>query len=48
VDQSGSTLIVASAIDNMVKGAAGQAAQNMNIVFGFEESAGLAAIPALF
>ncbi|MDR2447688.1 MAG: N-acetyl-gamma-glutamyl-phosphate reductase [Treponema sp.] len=48
VDQSGSTLIVASAIDNMVKGAAGQAVQNMNIIFGFEESAGLTAIPALF
>ncbi|MDR0706417.1 MAG: N-acetyl-gamma-glutamyl-phosphate reductase [Treponema sp.] len=48
VDQSGSTLIIASAIDNMVKGAAGQAVQNMNIIFGFEENAGLAAIPALF
>ncbi|MDR2792671.1 MAG: N-acetyl-gamma-glutamyl-phosphate reductase [Treponema sp.] len=48
LDQTGSTLIIASAIDNMVKGAAGQAVQNMNIIFGFEESAGLTAIPALF
>ncbi|MDR0556589.1 MAG: N-acetyl-gamma-glutamyl-phosphate reductase [Treponema sp.] len=48
LDQSGSTLIIASAIDNMVKGAAGQAVQNMNIIFGFEENAGLTAIPALF
>ena len=48
VDLNGSTLIAASAIDNMVKGAAGQAVQNMNILFGFDEKAGLHAIPALF
>ena len=48
LDQSGNTLIVASAIDNMVKGAAGQAIQNMNIIFGFDEKTGLDAIPALF
>jgi len=48
LDLNGSTLIVASAIDNMVKGAAGQAVQNMNILFGFDEKAGLEAIPALF
>ncbi|GHU61397.1 N-acetyl-gamma-glutamyl-phosphate reductase [Spirochaetia bacterium] len=48
LDQSGTTLIVVSAIDNMVKGAAGQAVQNMNIIFGFDETAGLKAIPALF
>ncbi|MDR0909271.1 MAG: N-acetyl-gamma-glutamyl-phosphate reductase [Spirochaetaceae bacterium] len=41
-------LIIISAIDNMVKGAAGQAVQNMNIIFGFEETAGLQEIPALF
>lgn len=34
-------LIILSAIDNMVKGAAGQAIQNMNIVFGFPEIMGL-------
>ena len=48
LDQSGSTLIVITAIDNMVKGAAGQAVQNMNIIFGFDETAGLNALPALF
>jgi N-acetyl-gamma-glutamyl-phosphate reductase len=32
----------------MVKGAAGQAVQNMNIVMGFDERAGLGMIPALF
>ena len=34
-------LIVFSAIDNLVKGAAGQAVQNMNLMFGFEETEGL-------
>jgi len=33
--------IIVSAIDNLVKGASGQAVQNMNVVFGFEETAGL-------
>jgi len=45
---NGSTLIVVTAIDNMVKGAAGQAVQSMNILSGFEETAGLEAIPMLF
>ncbi len=35
------TLIVTAAIDNLQKGAAGQALQNMNVVFGFEETTGL-------
>jgi N-acetyl-gamma-glutamyl-phosphate reductase len=48
IDLNGSTLIVTTAIDNMVKGAAGQAVQNMNILFGFNERAGLEMIPALF
>jgi len=48
LDHSGSTLIVVSAIDNMVKGAAGQAVQNMNLIFGFDEKTALEAIPALF
>jgi N-acetyl-gamma-glutamyl-phosphate reductase len=39
----GTHLIVESAIDNLVKGAAGQAVQCMNIRFGFEETAGLLA-----
>jgi len=33
--------VVVSAIDNLVKGAAGQAVQNMNLMFGFPETAGL-------
>jgi len=48
MDQGGATLIVITAIDNMVKGAAGQAVQNMNIVMGFDETEGLETIPALF
>ncbi|HAP36000.1 MAG TPA: N-acetyl-gamma-glutamyl-phosphate reductase, partial [Bacteroidetes bacterium] len=34
-------IILHSVIDNLVKGAAGQAVQNMNLVFGFEEIEGL-------
>ncbi|UZE91877.1 MAG: N-acetyl-gamma-glutamyl-phosphate reductase [Methanosarcinales archaeon] len=37
----GDRVIVVSAIDNMVKGASGQAIQNMNIMFGLDEKAGL-------
>ncbi len=45
--QPGSNMvIVSSVIDNLVKGAAGQAVQNMNIMFGIDETLGLAA-PAL-
>ena len=38
---AGNTLVITSAIDNLVKGAAGQAVQNMNVVFGLEEIIGL-------
>jgi N-acetyl-gamma-glutamyl-phosphate reductase len=48
LDAAGTTLIIVSAIDNMVKGAAGQAIQNMNLILGFEETAGLNVIPASF
>ena len=48
IDMNGCTLIIITAIDNMVKGAAGQAVQNMNILFNFDEKSGLEAIPALF
>lgn len=37
----GSTLLIVAAIDNLVKGAAGQAVQNMNLMFGLEETEGL-------
>lgn len=45
--QGGDTVVILSVIDNLVKGAAGQAVQNMNIMFGFDESAGLNMIPVL-
>lgn len=41
IDGHNNTLIVVSAIDNMVKGAAGQAIQNMNIICGLNEAEGL-------
>jgi N-acetyl-gamma-glutamyl-phosphate reductase len=41
VDEAGSRLMVFSAIDNLLKGAAGQAVQNMNLMFGFDEMEGL-------
>ncbi len=39
--QGGDTLVILSVIDNLTKGAAGQAVQNMNLLFGFDEAAGL-------
>lgn len=41
VDDRTNTIIVVSAIDNLVKGAAGQAVQNMNLICGFPETDGL-------
>ena len=41
VDKRTNRVIVVSAIDNLVKGAAGQAVQNMNLMCGFDETAGL-------
>lgn len=41
-------LIVTSVIDNMVKGAAGQAVQNANLLFGLPEDAGLDMVPLAF
>ena len=48
IDERTNKLIIVSAIDNMVKGAAGQAIQNMNIALGFEEDAGFNMIPPAF
>lgn len=45
--QGGNTLVVLSVIDNLVKGAAGQAVQNMNLMFGFDECLGLTQVPVL-
>ncbi len=44
---SGDTLVVLSVIDNLVKGASGQAVQNMNIMFGVDETAGLTQLPVV-
>jgi len=41
IEKEGDKLVVHSAIDNLLKGASGQAVQNMNLMFGFEETAGL-------
>lgn len=41
------TLVVLSVIDNLVKGASGQAVQNMNIMFGLAESTGLGQVPVV-
>ncbi len=43
----GDTLVVLSVIDNLVKGAAGQAVQNMNLMFGLDETSGLQAVALL-
>ncbi len=40
------TLIIVSAIDNLLKGASGTAVHNMNIMYGFDETAGLTSSPA--
>lgn len=45
LDKRTNRIIVVSAIDNLVKGAAGQAIQNMNIIMGFEEKMGIDFIP---
>ena len=41
VDRPGGQLVMVAVIDNLVKGAAGQAIQNFNVAFGFDETAGL-------
>jgi N-acetyl-gamma-glutamyl-phosphate reductase len=43
----GDTLVVLAVIDNLVKGASGQAVQNMNLMFGFDETTGLEQVPVL-
>ena len=41
LDEEQNQLIILSAIDNLLKGAAGQAVQNMNIMYGWPENTGL-------
>jgi N-acetyl-gamma-glutamyl-phosphate reductase len=45
--QGGDTVVILSVIDNLVKGAAGQAVQNMNLLFGLPETTGLDQLPVL-
>jgi N-acetyl-gamma-glutamyl-phosphate reductase len=46
IDERTNRIIVLGAIDNLIKGAAGQAVQNMNIIFGLKESTGIKMVPA--
>ena len=48
MDPRTNTFIAISAIDNLVKGAAGQAIQNMNLAFGLDETCGLMLTPPAF
>ncbi len=45
--QGGNTVVVLCVIDNLVKGAAGQAVHNMNLMFGLPETTGLTQVPVL-
>ena len=48
LEKAGSKLVVHSATDNLLKGASGQAVQNMNLLFGLDECAGLHLKPSMF
>ena len=45
IDERTNRIIMMGAMDNLVKGAAGQAVQNMNLLFGLEETEGLLQVP---
>jgi N-acetyl-gamma-glutamyl-phosphate reductase len=48
LEKEGNMLVVHSAIDNLLKGASGQAVQNMNILFGLDQTTGLRLKPLAF
>lgn len=48
LEASGGHILITSVIDNLLKGASGQAVQNMNIIFGLEETSGLLLKPSVF
>lgn len=48
IEKSGNVAVIHSAIDNLLKGASGQAVQNMNLAMGWEENLGLNLKPAAF
>ena len=45
IDERAGRIVMMGALDNLVKGAAGQAVQNMNLLFGFDEAEGLNMVP---
>lgn len=45
IDERTGRIVMMGALDNLVKGAAGQAVQNMNLLFGFDEAEGLRLVP---
>lgn len=48
IEKHGNKLLITSIIDNLLKGASGQAVHNMNLLFGLEESVGLRLKPSAF
>jgi N-acetyl-gamma-glutamyl-phosphate reductase len=48
IQKEGKQLLITGVIDNLLKGASGQAVQNMNIMFGVEETTGLNLKPSVF
>ena len=47
IDERTHRVVMMGALDNLVKGAAGQAVQNMNVMFGFDEAEGLESLPSI-
>ena len=45
IDERTGRIVMMGALDNLVKGAAGQAVQNMNLLFGLDEAEGLKMVP---
>jgi N-acetyl-gamma-glutamyl-phosphate reductase len=48
LQKEGDQLLVTGVIDNLLKGASGQAVQNMNLMFGYDQTAGLNLKPSAF
>lgn len=48
IEKHAEKVLITSVIDNLLKGASGQAVQNMNLIFGFDEKAGLQLKPSAF
>jgi len=48
IEKHGDKVLITSVIDNLLKGASGQAVQNMNLIFGFDEASGLQLKPSAF